>query len=139
MDRDGALRAWQQAKANLDAALATERELRFAAFGLAFPQPQEGTNTIELGGGWQCKGQMKYNYVLTKDLARLQAVIGQMAQMGEGEGKFIASRIIKWEPDLVLSEYRKLPEPYKRTIHEVLTIKPGMPSIEIVNSADNKK
>jgi len=84
----------------------------------------EGSETIELGGGWKlrCKKPMTYKLGTQADT---EAMMDQLSPAAPDD-------LIKWEPVLSVSSYRLLSESDKRVVDQVLTIKPGQASIEIV-------
>lgn len=128
-ERNAALLAWQEAAKVLEAAKADEMEKRLKAFGMCFIKPKEGTNTLTLGNGYELKAEYKFNYSLDKD--KVDDALEKIEKLGN-EGTFIAERLVKWSPELSISEYRKLDKQYLDLITPVLTIKPGTPSLKIV-------
>jgi hypothetical protein len=129
-DTDKLIVGWQQAAKELDAAKLSETMLRRAVFEIKFPAAEEGTNRVELGNGYALKAVNKYNYRLKNKDGETEKALEAIARHGN-DGPFIADRLVKWEPEISISEYRKLEEKYKLIIGPVLTITPGMPTLEI--------
>lgn len=146
LNQDQLLMKWQEAKDALARAKEIEMDLRKYIVGRAFPQPTEGTNTLELGGGYELKAAIKYHYKLDPDLSKVEQALDDIAGMGN-EGAFIADRLVKWSADFLLTEYRKLQEPdatdiqkkIKARIDAVLTITDAAPSLEIKSPKEKKK
>jgi hypothetical protein len=119
------LTLWQQTKAQVEQLTATERRLREELFGAAFPAPIEGTNNAELPEGWKLKGVLKINRTI--DEAALPAVKEAVRGMN-----FNPDPLVKYKPELVLKDYKALPENVRHVFDAALTIKPGLPTIELV-------
>ena len=137
----GVVAQWRIAKAALDKAAVVERELRLAAFELMFADPKEGTNRVALTDGWSLKATYPYSYKVSNKESKAEQAIDAMAEISQQAG-FIADRLIKWEPDLAIKEYRLLnpDNPAAQTDEQkkilalltpILTITPGMPQFEI--------
>lgn len=135
-----ALAEWQQLNQQLKALVLKEAEARRKAFDMFFPAPTEGTNTFDLGHGYELKAVHKYNYNLANGDGQTDDALRGIEAMGP-EGKLIAERLVGWTPKLSLTEYRRLDpkEPLQRdilnTLKGVLTITPGMPTLEIKQKA----
>lgn len=136
-DLVNAVDRWEEAKAALAAAKKAEGELRAIVVALAFPNnpaDAEGTKRVPLGNDREVKAVFKLNYSLDADLT--DEALSAMEDDSE-EGKFLAERLVKWKPELSVSEFRKLPPKFKVKITSALTVKPATPSLEIVDkSAD---
>lgn len=85
-----------------------EMELRKYIVTRVFPQRTEGTNTKELGQGYELKAVVKYNYKLA-DNDTVEKVLKEIAAIGN-EGPFIADRLCSWTPNFQKYEYTKLQE-----------------------------
>lgn len=114
---------WQSAEQTMRSAVAAELEARAALVAVAFPNPTEGTNNAPLGDGTILKGSFKNNYSL--DSKRVE-------ETAEGLPPAIARNLFKWKADLSISAYKALEPEHRKAVNEILTIKPGRPSIEIV-------
>lgn len=145
--RDELLMAWQAASAALENAKVAETQARQAVTTLLFPQGvPEGTNNIDLGNGYTLKIVGKVNYTLSESAKpknpamqpwATRTALNQLEKTGN-EGKFIAERLVKWSPELSLTEYRALAPQYKAIIDKALTTSDGMPSVSIEAPKGNK-
>lgn len=143
--RDQMIMQWQQAKAAADSAIALERDLRATIVANAWPvgKRKVGTNNLDLGNGVTLKGVLALTYKLDSadDSARTYAAEEAIEALGN-EGAFIASRLIKWKPELSVSEYKALETEgqyanathvkIKAIIDEVLTISDASPQVSVV-------
>lgn len=118
-----AILRWQEATRVLRAAIAEENQARLALVGLAFPAPLEGVNNQPLGNGWILQGTFRNNYSL--DNKRVEA---QMKLLPAA----VARGLVSWDAKLKVGAYKALEPAHKNVVNEVLTIKPGMPALEIV-------
>lgn len=133
------IQEWRKAEKKLADAKAEEIRLRNLAILLNFPNhtdADEGTQNAELGNGYKLKAVFKQNYNLA-DGDAVDAALTKMESLG-AEGTFLAERIVKWKPELSLSEYRKLEPQYKAIVDTVLTTKPGQASLEFVEPKSKK-
>lgn len=144
-----ALRVWQAAKERLDLAKEQEAEARKIAFDFGFADwCKEGTNTVALGNGFTCKGVLKYNYTLkgpegVETVDAVDNMIDMFSKIAQNEGAFIADRLVKWKPEMSVTEYRLLVERAKnaddvaaqamlKELNKVLQISEGLPTLSIV-------
>jgi hypothetical protein len=139
IERDRLLLSWQRSQEALAAAKETEADLRRQCVDFAFdPNKNSGTERIALGNGYEAKAVKKINYGWVKtpegdkvDKKRIERALDAIEACGN-EGVFIAERLIKWTPDLSLTEYKTLADQYKKIIDEVIVTSEGMPTLEIV-------
>lgn len=132
LTQDQLLLAWQKARDELSKAAANEITLRRNVIASFFPTTkpdEEGTRNYELGNDWRLKAVFKLNYNVDKK--NVDTMLDQLEKSGD-DGKFIAERIINWSPSLSVKEYRELSDAQKKIVDTVITIKPGTPSLEIV-------
>lgn len=128
---DSLLLEWKAAKEKLDDAKAVEASLRTQCVDLLKSgEKQEGTEYHDLGNGWRAKMVHKLNFKFD-DTEKVEAALDKIEATGN-EGKFIAERLVKFDPRLSLSEYRGLDPQYRGIIDEVVTITPGLPTLELV-------
>lgn len=137
-ERDRLLLAWEESKKALDVAKEKEMEQRKAVVAFAFdPNKESGTERIELGNGYQAKAVKKLNYgfVKTEDgklnKTAIDKALAKIEKTGPA-GELIAERLVKWTPDLSLTEYKQLPEKLKSIIDEVIVTSEGAPTLEII-------
>lgn len=147
MNEDALLLLWQQKKDAIEKAKAEEMDLRKYIVKREFPKPNEGMNTKELGAGYQLKAGVKFNYKLA-DNDTVEDVLNRIAALGN-EGSFIASRLVSWTPNFLLTEYRQLQEDAEKgmqfakqaldEVNKMLTITEAAPTLEIKAPKDKKK
>lgn len=135
--RDAAILEWLNSVKMLAAAKADEVTRRNAIVAMCFPNPTEGTNNLVLGNGYTLKCVVKYNYTMDKDNAKVEAALEAIERLGD-EGKFLSDRIVRWTPELSVTEYRELGPKYKAEIDKVVTIKPGQSSLELAEPKAKK-
>ena len=134
-NRDAKILAWEESVKALAAAKEAEAALRREALAEAFqfdPEAlREGTENFELGNGYKLKAVFKISRNLNNENDAVDKVLSKIEKAG-AEGQFIAERLVKWKPELSVSEYKKLPEKFKKLFDEVVTSKEAMPSLELV-------
>ena len=114
---------WSKLAQDLKKIKAREMELRKQLAKHYFPALKEGTNKAELGNGWGLKNKHTITYKC--DEASFPAVFEQLPEGSE-------DRLIKYKPEVVIKEYRKLSLKDQKIFDEALTIKPGSPALELV-------
>lgn len=141
--RDELLQQWIEKKKTLESAKAEEMELRkqIVSF-VADPDKIEGTENIELGNGYKLKAVKKvtYNFNVPEGVDKrdfVDDVLDKLEKVGP-EGKFLADRLVKWNPELSVSEYKELPENFKKIVDEVIVTKEGSPTLELVEPKAKK-
>ena len=138
MTQDELLMRHQDLKIAVEIAKENEMKLRKYIVNRVFPDAKEGTNTAELGNGYQLKAVKKFHYNLIPDNNKIFATLDKIKKLGN-EGAFIADRLVSWTPSFLLSEYRPLCEndatdiqrQIKREIETVLVITDGSPTLTI--------
>lgn len=136
--RDHLLVSWQEAKEALEKAKEAEMFLRKKVVDFAFdPNKQSGTENVDLGNGYKLKAVKKLNYGFIKnaenklDKAAIDKALAKIEKDG-AVGELIAERLVKWTPDLSLSEYKLLSDKHKAIIDSVIVTSEGSPTLEIV-------
>ena len=147
MSEDQLLMLWDSKKKAIEIDKEEEMDLRKYIVGRAFPKKQEGTNTKELGQGYQLKATIKYNYNLA-DNDTVEEKLNKISSLGN-MGPFIADRLVSWKPSFLLTEYRQLCEDEAKgdkfaksvlnIVNEMLTISEAAPSLEIKEPKVKKK
>lgn len=132
------IKDWESAKANAAAAVIAERAARAAVVDHVFGEDAVyGTNNFELGNGYKLKYVRSLNYTLDKgDLDpntgenNTDRALSAMRSTGN-DGAFIADRLVKWTPELSISEYKTLSDTHKKIINTVITTKDASPELKI--------
>lgn len=119
------LENWYNLQKELARVKVAEMLLRKKIFDYHFKAPKEGTNTKPLDDGYALKG----GYVINRnvDVALLTNFNEKLMAAGVSIDK-----LVKYEPKLAVSEYRTLTQEQRQLFDQVLIIKPGSPSLEIV-------
>ena len=129
--RDALIQNWQAAQSELAAAKDKESALRAEVIATLFAEhPDKGPVNYELGGGYKVKAVFKQNYRLAGS-DEVDAVLSKIENSGP-EGEFIAKRLVKWKPELAITEYNVLEPKFKKIIDNVLTISAATPTVELV-------
>lgn len=133
--RDAKILGWQDSVKALAAAKEAEATLRKEVladcYGFNSEALREGTENIELGNGYKLKAVFKISYTLNNAEDGVDKALSKLEKAGP-EGAFIAERLVRWKPELSVSEYKKLDAKYKKFIDEVLVTKEATPSLELV-------
>lgn len=128
--------AWWRAKQELDRWKGIEALARRRIFNDFFPAAVEGTNTHILENGWQLKG----NRVINRDVdAGALSVLRQPVEVDGVRQNYNwfekysinADKVFRYKPELVLSEYRNLTAEQMMVVDQCLTIKDGMPGLDV--------
>lgn len=125
------LAAWYAMQDELKRLKTAEMLLRQKIFKAYFPAPKEGTNTAPLDNGWVIKGTYKIDRKI--DIALLLAFSPSLRENGINP-----DALVKYEPALVTKAYRELTAEQEKLVDQVLIVKPGAPSLEIVLPAKAK-
>jgi hypothetical protein len=126
------LQEWNEAKEQLKHWQQRESELRDTLVkGLFDGNKTEGTDTLTLTGEWKLKLTRKLSYNLSNENDGLVNILQTLPSV-------ITQNLIRWNPDLNLSLYRKLDESTRNLFTPVLTIKPAKPSLELIAPNANK-
>lgn len=138
-ERTRLLLDWDAQKTALEVAKEREMTARKAVVDFAFdPNKTSGTERIDLGGGYQAKAVKKLNYGFVKDAEgklnkrAIDLALEKIEEVGGAVGELIADRLIKWTPDLSLTEYKQLDDKFKKIIDKVIVTTEGAPTLEII-------
>lgn len=136
-ERDRLLVDWQAKKAALETAKEQEMEARkLAVMFMHDPAKSGTTENVELGGGYKAtmKVPVRYGFIQNAegktDKARIEKALSKIEKDGEA-GELIAERLVKWTPELSLTEYKQLPDKYRKIIDDVIITSEGTPTLEI--------
>lgn len=123
---DALVAEWIEASEALDIYKKREKDLREQVVEALFKDAPIGTNDHELPTGDTLSCVKKLNYKLDPDTTP----IAQQSMYGI-VGPELARRLVKWKPELSVSEYKKLPDNARAIIDKVLTITPATPTLEL--------
>lgn len=136
-ERDRLLIDWQAKKAALEVAKEAELEARkLAVMFMHDPAKSGTTENVELGGGYKAtmKVPVRYGFVQNAegktDKARIEKALSKIEKTGQA-GELIAERLVKWTPELSLTEYKQLPDNFRKIIDDVIVTSEGTPTLEI--------
>lgn len=148
LERDQLLKLWEDAKQAVERAQENEMELRKYIADRAFPNAEEGTNTIPLENGYELKLNKKFNYKLNSDNAVIETTLDKISKTGN-QGTFIADRLVSWKASFLLTEYRTLIEAAEAgsndaqeilaLIGEMLVVEDAAPELKIKEPKKGKK
>lgn len=135
-NKDALLTQWKEASELLAKIKVTEAELRkqvVEAFSHEAAPGKSGTENIDVGWGHKLKIVHALNYKLdnANDCEKLDKVLDTIEKSMEG-GNIIAERLVKWKPELSVSEYKLLSPENKARIDSVLTITDATPFVTLV-------
>lgn len=125
---------WNDLQEKLKKLKAEEMLMRMKIYnGLFAATAVEGTNSMDLHAGWKLKAQRKIDRKV--DIPVLQAFIHKPDANTPSkfeEAGLNMDDLIEWKPELKLRAYRALSEAQVAVFDQVLSIKDGSPSMEIV-------
>lgn len=133
---------WHRLQVELDRIKRSEMLLRLRIVRHLFPVPEEGTNTLDLDSlpiltGFTATGNvMKAQHKINRDIdvAALTTLTPKFQ-----EAKIPLPKLVKYTPELVVREYRKLTKEEAQLFDQALIVKPGAPALEIVLPASARK
>lgn len=136
-ERDRLLVDWQAKKDALEVAKEQELSARKASVMFMHDPSKSGTTeNVDLGGGYKVvmKVPVRYGFIQNEagrvDKVRIEKALSKIEKDGE-VGELIAERLVKWTPELSLTEYKQLPEKYRKIIDDVIITSDGTPTLEI--------
>lgn len=118
---------WAMAEKALAKCKKLEKVLREEVLKEAFPASKIGTNKVDMNKGYVLKGVFKETTKVDK-----AALLAIKDKFPEGT----LDMTIKYEPSLISSGYKHMPLKLKKILDEVLIVKPGSSSLEIVPPKD---
>lgn len=136
LTRDQLILTWRQAQADLRAATDKERELRDLVLKTCFPTKAndpgaEGTANFDLGQGYALKAVFRQTYKL-ENYDVVSDVLSRIRRIGTQDALDAYRNLVTYRPELKVGAYKKLPASIKMMIDGVLSVKPGLPSLELV-------
>lgn len=124
------IQRWAETKAELDRVKARELEQRLALIAKHFADPpEEGTVAVDVGAGHELVATFALRYGLpNEELTR--PVLDKMAKADPAGGELV-KRLVKWTPELRISEWRKLPPKLAKLIAAIVKTPPATPTLEL--------
>jgi hypothetical protein len=124
---------WDEAKKQLAHWKSTEALLRKRCISAYFPDPVEGTNKVPLSKGWI----LKMGHEITRKID--EPLLEENREILTSGYGISLDELIRWKPELNLRAYRNLEGDALNAFDQVLIIKPGSDSLEIVLPASTRK
>lgn len=121
-------------------AIAAERIARQEVVDHIYSGDTTGTHNYNLGDGYVLKAELGINYALNdkpvdpndpKGETHLDVALAKIEASGN-QGPFIVERLIRWKPELSITEYKSLPPALKTIIDGVITTKPDAPTLKFI-------
>lgn len=138
--RDQLLMKWADAKKALDAAKIVESEIRkqiVAESGLFDADKESGTQTVDLGGGYKLKAVKKINYKVDNKNGEAFEMLKSLSELGEVSAHK-AKNLFRFDANLSLTKYRELDDKEQALVDQIVTTKPAMPSLELIEPKEVK-
>ena len=126
------LQEWYQEKVRLTALKTHEHLERVALSEYYFKDPREGTNRLELGGGFDLKLDHGYNYKVD------EADLDNVAAADIKKLKLPWDDLFVYKPELHLKTYRSLNAEQKKFVDGLLSITTASPQLSIVPAANRE-
>lgn len=128
IEEHATLAEWYATQKQLAVLKEKEMDLRAQAMRILFPSsinaPVAGTTRADLGNGWNLKYEQTFSYKLDKDIAKVKAVLLNF-QTGERD------LLVRWKPELSVTNYKALVPVRQAIITPILTIKPDAPKLTV--------
>lgn len=118
---------WRAKKIELDSAKADELHYRLLLGKATFADPVEGSNVHCFGDSKKAaKLTLKQTINRTVD----PAAIGQCIETLRETIGAAADAIVRWKPDLAITNYKALTDTQRAALAPAITAKPGTPQLE---------
>jgi hypothetical protein len=148
---------WFEKKEQLAKLQAEERLLRDRVVRHYFPSPKEGTNKVDLGGGYELKMTHGFDRKIDKALLntlktlKVKDYAGQLQAMGFDPTKYdqeitvfqalgiSEDKLVRYKPELETKEYRTLTAEQTAIFNQCMEIKPSSPQVKIEPNAAKQK
>lgn len=111
-----------------------EAMLRRRVFAHYFPNPTEGSkdNKVPLNDGTGAIVQGEHILNRKVDEGELEKLKEAMFAEGSNLPQLDFSKLIKWKPEVSMTEYRKLTDEERQAFDRCLVVTPGMPGVKVV-------
>lgn len=127
------LQTWYQKREQLASLKTHELLERSALAEYYFPRPVEGTNRMDLGGGFDLKLVHGYSRSVDEEL------VSQVKAADIKKMKLPWDDLIVYKPSLSMRTYNELTAEQKAFVDGLLTIKPSAPSLQIVPALQSQQ
>ena len=117
------LEQWRAAARELELVRDNEMRLRKELVAECFPNMVEGVSYLDLMSGWKLKVNQPFTRSLDQDKA---------PEVLKALKKIKADNAVKIKYDLSVAVYRTLDGQARALVDDILTTKPGSPSLEVV-------
>lgn len=134
------LAAWERTANEAKELKALEMKLRNEVLKEFFDfdyDDRKGTTNYPLPNNHKLKAVFKLNYKLENKDGETLTMMGELERAGLVPE--LVNRLVKWKPELSVSEYNKLSPEHKEIVDNVLVTTPATPSIEIVAPKERKR
>ena len=118
------LTEWFNLTEELPAKVAREKELRAKIFADVFTAPVIGTNRHNLGHGKDLKAVYKMSFGIDRPA---------LAEVGPTIPAELLHSVVKYDPKVSEGSWNKLTDAERNKFGNIVTIKPALPVMEIVN------
>jgi hypothetical protein len=95
---------------------------------------EEGSQTVSLGEGYKLELDRPIYYSVKGE----QDVIMALINLVHENDPMAAIGLLRWKPEISVTQYRKLTDEQKRIIAPILDIKPGQASLKVVLPKESK-
>lgn len=135
-DQLNLINEWAILKKESAALVEREKELRKKCCDL-FEDKSKGTKNLELINGYKLKAVFKHNITLKSQNEEIDTVtavsniLDKIEATGEA-GRLIAERLVKWKPELSVTEYNQLSDSLKQLVDTVIVTTEATPTLELV-------
>ena len=123
------LEQWRAAARELELVRDNEMRLRKELVAECFPNMAEGVSYLDLMSGWKLKVNQPFTRSLDQDKA---------PEVLKALKKIKADNAVKIKYDLSVAVYRTLDGQARALVDDILTTKPGSPSLEVVPAKATK-
>lgn len=124
------LQEWYIDKGKLSELKEVEGFTRRRLVAFYFPSPEEGTNRLDLGQGYDLKLNHSYDYKVD------EAAVDQVTQAEIKKHKLPWDDLFVYKPTLNKKVYNDLTSEQQKFVQALLDIKPASPQLDIVPTAD---
>lgn len=122
---NGDLAKWYGMQEQLSKLRVDEMDLRKKIIAAVFPTVKEGVNNLDLPDGAVLKATGSTTRKVVEEV--FLALRDEMA----AQHSLPLDKLVRWKPEVVVAEYKKLDDESRAVFDQVLDIKPGTPSLEV--------